>query len=499
MTNSSPAFRYHISGLPGVITEDSPLWEMPITGKGSDGILIHEYFEQAQKFIQSENYQALQDGVRFILNREYPIAPLDNPVKSLDNPIEFLDNSHLLTGTTNNESLVITDISKYFHINPIVLDKIDIYLEKHGAFYHPARVEVSIKEIEGLAEYNEPLTFVLNTAISPPGLALVNNEYNLLKHLNELDENNSLPTVFKIETMSCRGMGIAFFLATWFDGYKEFHLTKSTDNDESCNLHLWNGDGSVSTIASPACFEIYEKASEILTHFYNIETFEHISHWHHAAGDFITRPTEQGFDVKLITVRSYDAIVETDVSPENYHEENKSDGGGGGDVADGSTENKMSNHEQGACNDSGSDKTEDMYKGLLLFFLNLTLRMRIDRIDGTGDYCMVDAKVIPFMLNGFFRALEKKKTTTNLSNNATLSKNIKKAEKPFGELFKPSFNDAFKSYLIQFTHKNLYTILLAMTDELHPDSPETHFIRKKLESHSEALFQYIRSYIPHIS
>ncbi|MBF0257748.1 MAG: hypothetical protein HQK62_02740 [Desulfamplus sp.] len=451
MMNSRPIFQYHISGLAELLTEDSPLWHLSISGTASGGILIHEYFEWAQKFIQANNYNVLQEGIRFILNKDCPIE---------------------------------------------ALDQVDIYLEKHGAFYHPARVEVSIKG-------HSPLLFVLNTAISPYGLALINNEYRIMKYLNELDDKHYLPRVFGVKTMSCRGMQISFFLATWFDGYKEFHLTKNPDKAEIYNLHLWNGDGSVSTLSHPAYFEIYDKASEILTHFYNIKTFEHISPWHHAAGDFITKPTEQGLDVKLITARGYDTIVESVVSPETCHDNGhalmgttKNESLMSADISKdfhikdkNYGENEKNAYNQENCNDSGYYRIEDTYKALLLFFLKLTLRMRIDRLDGTGDYCMVDADSIPFILNGFFRALENKEITTTK----------KSSEKPFFEKLKASFSDAFKSYLMQFSHDNLHTIFLVMTEELHPDNPETSFILKNLRSHSETLFKDIHNHISSVS
>ncbi|MBF0204292.1 MAG: hypothetical protein HQK67_08240 [Desulfamplus sp.] len=511
MTNSKPIFQYHISGLNELLIDDSPFLQLPLMGKGAEGILIHEYFELAKKFIQASDYGALREGVKFILNRACSVESFE---------------------------------------------QIDIYLEKHGAFYHPARIEVSIKNtckptckatsyrtseitcettsesnVETTPESNvepnseitlqdtSPVLFVLNTAVSIHGLALIDNEYHLLKYLNQIDGNFFLPRVFGMESMICREMPISFFLATWFDGYKEFHLTDNLDKSDNLDgsdhfdrsdnldrsdnidisdldksniqkLHLWNSDGSVIPVSLPAYFEIYEKASEILTFFYNINTFEQISPWHHAAGDFVVKSTEQGFDVKLITARGYSAIVESGCPEATYEiDEDKIDE----DEIDGAWNNNI----------------QDIYKALLLFFLNLTLRMRIDRIDGTGERCLVDDKVIPFILKGFFRAIGNKKIVgcskigdrektdsnetkggsekipdnieRNLSNNPDFSKNM---------------IDGFKSYLMQFSHENLYEILLVMTDDYHPDSPETLFIRNNLKHHSERLFCYICNNIP---
>lgn len=414
MINSRPIFQYHISGLPEVLTEESPLWQIPLMGRDAGGILIHEYFDLAKKFIQSDNYSALQDGVEFILNMRLPVESFD---------------------------------------------QIDIYLEKHGAFYHPARVEVSTKE-------RVPLLFVLNTAVSNHGLALIKSEYLLLKHLSALDLNNSLPKVFSAKTMECRDLKIAFFLATWFDGYREFHLTDATDMGDKRNLHLWNSDGSTATVLYPLYFEIYEKATEILTFFYNIKSSEQICGWHHAAGDFIVKQIKEGFDVKLITVRDYRPIVESDSQ----------------EIGDAEDSNKGKKHNNE--NFYNIENIEDTYKTLLIFFLNLTLRMRIDRVDGIGDRSLVDGRVIPFILKGFFRALEKKQRIAD----EKIADNL---ETSLINIPKVSLVDGFKSYLMQFSHENLYEILLVMIDEYHPDNPETSFVRKILKSHSEILFYYI--------
>ncbi len=415
-TNVYPQFQYHISGILEPLTANSPLWNLPLLGKDAGGILLHEYFQLAEKFIQSNNYHFLHDGLNFLLKRECQAESIS---------------------------------------------QIDIYLEKHGAFYHPARVEVlitsdlygsssSVDAYSSKADSSAiyvPILFVLNTAVSAHGLALINNEYNILKYLNEIDNNFFVPKVFGVGTMGCRGMQIAFMLANWFDGYKEFHLTdvdRTSDLIDTYNLdasdsnhsylknryhsivHIWNSDGSVIPFYPPDYFEIYEKASQILTHFYNIETFEQVCSWHHAAGDFVVKSTIEGFDVKLITVRRYISEIESD----------------------------------------SSQSVEDKYKALLLFFLNLTLRMRIDRIDGTGERILIHADILPFILNGFFRALENK---TELS-----------------------FAAGFKSYLSQFSHDNIYQILLIMIDGSHPDDPETAFVREHLQSHCEML-----SYIIH--
>ncbi|MDY0222141.1 MAG: hypothetical protein RBR67_13460, partial [Desulfobacterium sp.] len=133
----------------------------------------------------------------------------------------------------------------------------------------------------------------------------------------------------------------------------------------------WESDGSVIPLRSPDYFDIYGQAAEILTRLYNLETFEQVFPWHHAAGDFVVKPLDQGFDLRLITVRNYDAMV-------------------GGKARGAELE------------------IEEVYRALLLFFVNLSLRVRLDRMDGIGEFCLVDERVIPHIVAGFFRGLESK-------------------------------------------------------------------------------------------
>ncbi|MBF0572485.1 MAG: hypothetical protein HQK69_01815 [Desulfamplus sp.] len=424
MNNPKPIVKYYISGISEPFTEESSLWDMPLLGKDAGGILLHEYFTLAEQFISADNYYILQQGLAFILKKE-----------------------------SKNKDTVEIDIAE--------IKRIDIHLEKHGAFYHPARVEVLMK-------IGNSICFVLNTAVSNYGLALINNEYNILKYLNAIDDNFFVPQVFGVKSMTYRGIQISFLLGTWFDGYKEFHLTDnpSYDNHSSCDannievpslINIWNSDGTVIPVYSPSYFEIYEKASEILTYFYNIETSEAIERWHHAAGDFVVKQTINGFDVKLITVRDYSSNY-VPVSGSESSEYLEQDCHLSEDIDH--TSIVSNNIEQ------------DVYNALLLFFLNLTLRMRIDKIDGVGKRALVENAVIPFILKGFFRGL-KKKTVPN----------------PIQTYFmEHSLVNGFQSYLSQFSHENLYQIYLIMLGDCQTDNPERVFILKHLQEHSEALY-----------
>lgn len=416
MRNTGPVFKYHISGISGEFTDASPLWQTPLTGdihafsptdtevaftNTTNGetapLMIHEYLESAEKFLKSNRFQGVMSALS------------TGPDKDLFHPtIETSPSKEIFPSQTEPEQIA----------------QIDIFLEKHGAFYHPARVQLSMDD-------HSRKILALNGAVSPRGLALIQREYSLLSQLNH-EKSELLPRVFGMDSIACRGMKISFFLAEWFEGYREFHLTDDNASSPPM-LHLWKGDGSVTAYSPPDYFEIYEKASEILTIFYNLKTFEQIFPWHHAAGDFIAKPTAEGFDVRLISARGYASML---ASGEDNQDVNQ----------------------------------EDINNALLIFFLNLSLRMRIDRQNGTGDYCLVHPDVIDFIVKGFFRAL----------------KNKKHPHSP-----KESLSKAFASYLLQFEHEGLQLILDMITDAGNPKNPEIAFIKANLDSHSKMLSQKI--------
>ncbi len=388
MTNLKPEFKYHISGVANCLDSNSNLWTSPLHGdvgekevQFQNNFLICNYFKAAKDFIELEEYKALENGLKFNLQEEFSIS----------------------------------DVSL-----------VEIFLEKHGAFYHPSRLEVFLKQKE------QAIIFVLNAAVSPSGLTILGNEYNALKKLEQVEgSDDCIPKVFGMSKMSSQNGKIAFFLGHWFEGFKEFHISDPFGRGK---LDLWASEGDVSSIKYPEYFKIFEKASEILTKLYNLETFEQVVSWHHAAGDFITRQLDNDFEVRLISVRGYSSMVETN-------------------------------------SDSQDLNIEDINKGLLLFFLNLSLRMRIDRINGIGDYHFIHEDIVHFILKGFFNALSDKK----LKNN-----------------HEESIHKIFGQFLMQFKQDDLYQILQAITGTDHEARPETRLIKENLKDHSVILYNQIR-------
>ena len=393
---ADPIFRYCIPGNPGVVDALSSLWNLPLSGGPenncndnlsngrADRFLIKDYFESAKIFIEQNRYSALKKGLKFYGKKDISCSSIHY---------------------------------------------IDISLEKHGAFYHPARISVML-------EHGEKFFFVLNMAVSDPGLAIIENEYRSLSKLNKDHPDSFLPKVFAMGIVPMEKGNIAFFMAQWFEGFHEFHVTSSPAGKQikEEQIGVWESDGSIVKISLPWYLVIYEKAAEILTEFYNIKTFEQIFPWHHAAGDFVVKRTDTDFYVRLITVRGYSPLFETD-----------------------SDQKDMDN--------------ENMLQALLFFLINLSLRMRIDRMDGTGDYYFMDSGIISAVLKGFFRAVSKK----NLPG--VSGKNISKI---------------FLEFIINFSAEEIYEMCAIITDSYNPHAPEIALIKKNLKKHSKVLFDQIR-------
>ena len=113
--------------------------------------------------------------------------------------------------------------------------------------------------------------------------------------------------------------------------------------------------------------EVYRQTAYLLTRAYDPVSTAQIYPWHHASGDFVLRIDGDVPDLRLITVRQYAPTLTG-----NPHELDD----------------------------------EARLMALLVFFLNLTLRNRIDRLEGTGALAWADPLAVPATLAGVDAALE---------------------------------------------------------------------------------------------
>lgn len=280
---------------------------------------------------------------------------------------------------------------------------VNLHLIKHGKYYHPSHVLVKVKN-------EKELSFVLNVAISADGQEIITQEYKSLKYLNTEFPISFLPKVFTCgQVVTSSGVPIQMFLGEWFHDFHEFHLSSALVSDSKPNLTpdqqcvvIWNDRQD--TLDNHQTLELIQKASMILTFYYNPETFEHIFPWHHAAGDFVVKLDKNQLSLKLISARGYIPLIE-----------------GGID----SNEKAIS--------------IENMLDALLVFFIILSLRIRMDRIDGVGSMTFYGDDCLAAVVNGFFQGLD-------------LVANMREYPNNFCSAIKAYFNAVRSEELVDLVH-----------------------------------------------
>lgn len=372
----SPEIRFYISGREEEIRPGSVLWRHSLAGTRPffpsqksnipGEVLIGDYFMAAKRFLSHENYQILRSALS-----EAP-----------------------------GESKVIKAVA--------------VSLIKHGAFYHPMKVDVAAKD-------GATISFVLNGAVSIPGMELLEKEYSLLKGLEKKGLGACIPGVMGMARFMENGRRFGFFLGQWFQGFREFHVTGSSG---SRRIAVWDDLGNTSYLSLEQAAPMYEQAARILTRLYDLETFAQVFPWHHAAGDFVANIDDPNFPVRLISVRGYDCLVEFPLDPSGLY----------------------------------------VLPSLLFFFLNLSLRIRLDRRDGTGEPVFMAEPVLTACVKGFLTGLSQKKN------------------KSPGDLVQ-----GFTRFIHAFDPKTLADILERMISNWHSGPSELSLIKRGMKSHCAAI------------
>jgi hypothetical protein len=385
----TPQFSYFISRLENPVFEGHPTWNKPLPstrrdfaamlGKSGDGIMtIGDYFLAARLFFEKSGLDMIADAFRQ----------------------RFKNN-----------------------IKPGHIKQISIMLVKHGEFYHPSRVEVRVQE--------KQMVFVLNVAISRSGKAHVKSEYQTLRKLNREFPFAVLPQVYGCDEVDIRdNHSIVMFLGQWFENYYEFHISRDPA-DKKNKIVVWDSKRGNDFLSTDQSLNLYTQAAGILTGYYNLESFEQINSWHHAAGDFVVYRDNKKIDLKLITVRRY-----------------------------------ASRFKQLNSRNNTEDDVELILQTLLVFFLNLSLKMRLDRLDGVGDIVWADDIAVQGTLIGFLNALGLKPHVPSLPDSALR---------------------CFFYYLSLCSKADLLDITETILSTFNPDSPEVDVVGKYLSSHIDTL------------
>jgi hypothetical protein len=315
------------------------------------------------------------------------------------------------------------------NITPDEIEEIGIFLDKHGEFYHPAKVEAVLQTDE--------ISFVLNVAVTEAGKECAQREYRLLKRLNMDFPYSFIPKVYaqgnvltKMDQVETR-----MFLGEWFEDFSEFHISFDPD-DKKCKIIVWDHEHGNFFLTPHQTMKIYRQAAKILTYYYNIETFEQIFSWHHAAGDFVLKCQEDDIELKLVTVRQYRSMFEQNID----HEHKTPD-------------------------------AEMILEALLVFFFNMAIKMRIDRLDGVGKIVWSDEVALIGILKGFFEGL---------------------ALKPQISVFAEPLDHCFRQHLFSCSRADFFGLNHAIIHTYPSHATEVQVIRQHLEKHVEGLYNAIR-------
>jgi hypothetical protein len=243
------------------------------------------------------------------------------------------------------------------------INLIEVVAEKHGSDYHPARIIVRADGPEAC--------FAANVAITQRGKERLEKDYKWLRHFREFFQSHFVPKTYFLGSQTVfdskgRESDLMIFLAEWLGGYHEFHLSGNAER-ASLETVIWDMDQGYRFLTETLSFEIYRQASFILTYYYDVETFQEVFPWHHASGDFVVHVRGDAVDVKMITVRQYEPRTV-------FHE----------------------------------DAPENIMNALLIFFANLTVRMRLDRLDGVGEVAWAGDRCVEATIQGFLDAMKEK-------------------------------------------------------------------------------------------
>ena len=319
----SVKIHFAIAGRPGRVDANHPLWSQalpmparfrPAAPEQTTAISHGGYFQAIQAYLENEGAGSLQAALA-------TMAP---------------------------------EVSR-----PIPLQHIDIILEKHGEFYHPARIQVtSGRGTQALA---------LNVAVTPLGIECMHNEVEALSQVASRLPDGTLPRIFDVaRSETPDGATLQMFLADWFEDHHEFHLSLDP-RDGMQKIVVWDNQRGPYFLAPHLTANVYSGTAFILSRAYDPRTSRQIYPWHHAAGDFVLRHQADGLDLKLITVRQYAPTMAVE---------------GGQDLDD-----------------------DARLMALMVFLANLSLRNRMDRLDGTGEMAWAGDEAVSATVAGFKQAL----------------------------------------------------------------------------------------------
>ena len=301
--------------------------------------------------------------------------------------------------------------------------------EKHGALYHPASIEILTEE--------RPIKLTVSTAVTETGRKWMAREYDILKSLSNSHNLPYLPKVYSFghvtpQTKDHPHATLTLLLAEWFENYHEWHHSFD-ENSQTLKICIWDIKHGNRYASEQEAAAIIRQAAKILTLYYDPNSFKQIYPWHHAAGDFIVGTDKGSVDVKLTTARQYESIM-------------------------------------GAF----SAGTNNPIIAIVYFFLNLTVKMRIDKLDGLGESVWAGSFAVHATTAGFLEALTAMATEGRYD---------------LGQV------EELLTLLQSFDEKELGGLYEPLLDLYQEEDPEDlALIQKNLGGHINLLYQTLRNF-----
>jgi hypothetical protein len=308
------------------------------------------------------------------------------------------------------------------NLAPARIVSVELRCEKVGTLYHVASLTV---RSEG-----DPSKLCVATAISDEAIHSLDKEVYHLRFLADTYHLPYLPRIFcKREVVRHTPKGdatLSHSIQEWFDNHHEWHL--SPDNSEGQRITLWDMEKGYRTFSLEEGAEIHRQAAKILTSYYDFPTGRQVYPWSHAAGDFVVKVEDASFSVKLIAVRGYEPLPLFK-----------------------------------------GEAAFDPILHIIYFFLNLTLRMRLDRLDGTGPVLWAESSILHPVAVGFLDAL---------------SSQAVKNRYPAGAM------DKIRQLLKSYTEDEIRTLLRSLSALF--SGVEKAAVEKHLETHTRDLVHTMR-------
>lgn len=312
-------------------------------------------------------------------------------------------------------------------VTPGDLREIHIRTEKHGALYHVASVE--------------PIThagrskLALSTAVSPRARVCLAREE---EHLADLARRFGLPylpaPLLSGDALlgACgTGQPVRMLLAEWFKAFHEWHLNRDAEGGPP-QVHLWDSIRGYRFATEAESRTLFHEIARILTLYYDTTRFCQILSWHHAAGDFVVCTAQAPLQVRLTTVRDYQPLP-------------------------------------GLAPEAGIQPLV----ALVYFFLNLLVRMRVDRHEGVGELLWAGERAVRAAVAGFFDALEE----------------MHKAGR-----WLPAEATEIRDLLLSFSPAELLRLHYAVLDlDPNEDSAERAWIAGRLEEHAATVHRTLQA------